>query len=49
MLTFYRDAAFEIEAKYSNPEIVVDKESLISKFVVRAVWCLSIVFTPRSG
>ena len=34
MLTFYRDAAFEIEAKYSAPARVPDQEELISKFLV---------------
>ncbi len=37
MLTFYRDAPFEITAKYTNPARVTDQEELISKFLVRLV------------
>ncbi len=34
VLTFYRDSAFEIDAKYANPEKVPDNDVLISKAVV---------------
>ena len=34
MLTFYRDAAFELDAKYSAPARVPDNEELLSKFLV---------------
>ena len=32
MLTFYRDAPFELEAKYATPARVPDTEQLLSKF-----------------